>query len=105
MPRCELTGQRPVNRNRVSHSNIKTKAQAWPNVQNKRVFSRVLGQMVRLKMGTHALKAMEHQGGFDQFILKQTDKDLSAKALEIKHRIQRKMRAKKATPAQKGAPK
>ncbi|MEI7974013.1 MAG: 50S ribosomal protein L28 [Bdellovibrio sp.] len=95
MPRCELTGQRPVNRNRVSHSNVKTKAQAWPNVQSKRVLSRVLGQMIRLKIGTHAIKSMEHQGGFDAYLLNLKEEALSPKALEIKRRIQRKMRSKK----------
>lgn len=93
MARCELTGKRPRNRNRVSHSNIKTKAQAWPNVQSKRMFSRVLGQMVRLKLGASTIKSIEHQGGLDVFLLNQKEILLSPKALDVKRRIQRKMKA------------
>ena len=33
MPQCELTGKKPVVKNLVSHSNIKTKSRALPNVR------------------------------------------------------------------------
>ncbi len=96
MSRCELTGKGPVVKNLVSHSNIKTKSIAQPNVQKKRIFSRVLNQMVRLQIATSALRDMEHTGGFDKFILNQDDKVLSKRALDVKNRIRRKMSAKKA---------
>jgi large subunit ribosomal protein L28 len=95
MSRCEVTGKSPVVKNLVSHSNIKTKSTAQPNVQKKRIFSRVLNQMVRLQIATSALRDMEHMGGFDTFILNQDDKVLSKRALEVKNRIRRKMSAKK----------
>ena len=95
MSRCELTGKSPVVKNLVSHSNIKTKTIAQPNVQKKRMFSRVLNQMVRLQVATSAIRDMEHSGGFDSFILNQDDKVLSKRALEVKNRVRRKMNAKK----------
>jgi large subunit ribosomal protein L28 len=95
MSRCELTGKGPVVKNLVSHSNIKTKSIAQPNVQKKRIFSRVLNQMVRLQVATSAIRDMEHTGGFDKFILNQDDKVLSKRALDVKNRIRRKMTAKK----------
>lgn len=95
MSRCELTGKSPVVKNLVSHSNIKTKSTAQPNVQKKRMFSRVLNQMVRLQIATSAIRDMEHSGGFDSFILNQDDKVLSKRALDVKNRIRRKMNAKK----------
>jgi len=95
MSRCELTGKGPVVKNLVSHSNIKTKSTAQPNVQKKRIFSRVLNQMVRLQIATSAIRDMEHSGGFDTFILNQDDKVLSKRALDVKNRIRRKMMAKK----------
>lgn len=95
MSRCELTGKSPVVKNLVSHSNIKTKSTAQPNVQKKRIFSRVLNQMVRLQVATSAIRDMEHGGGFDSFILNQDDKVLSKRALDVKNRIRRKMNAKK----------
>lgn len=94
MSRCELTGKGPVVKNLVSHSNIKTKSIAQPNVQKKRIFSRVLNQMVRLQVATSTIRDMEHVGGFDSFILGQNDGMLSKKALEVKCRIRRKMKAK-----------
>ncbi len=95
MSRCELTGKSPVVKNRVSHSNIKTKSTALPNVQKKRIFSRTLNAMVRLQVATSAIRDMEHTGGFDKFILNQDDSVLSKRALDVKNRIRRKMTTKK----------
>lgn len=91
MSRCELTGRGPVVKNLVSHSNIKTKTIAQPNVQQKRIFSRTLNQMVSLKISTHSIRSMEHKGGFDTYILQQKDGSLSTRALEVKKRIMRKI--------------
>jgi large subunit ribosomal protein L28 len=99
MSRCELTGKSPVVKNLVSHSNIKTKSIAMPNVQRKRIFSRTLNQMVRLYVATSTIRDMEHGGGFDTFVLNQDDKVLSKRAMDIKGRIRRKMKAKKTTTA------
>ncbi len=98
MSRCELTGKSPVVKNLVSHSNIKTKSTAMPNVQRKRIFSKSLNRMVRLYMATSAIRDMEHIGGFDQFILSQSDSILSQRALVVKSSIKRKLNksAKKA---------
>jgi large subunit ribosomal protein L28 len=101
MSRCELTGKGPVVKNLVSHSNIKTKSIAQPNVQKKRIFSKVLNQMVRLQVATSAIRDMEHMGGFDMFILNQEDKVLSKRALDVKNRIRRKMTTKKKAKASK----
>ncbi len=95
MSRCELTGKGPVVKNLVSHSNIKTKSIAQPNVQKKRVFSRSLNEMVRLQIATSALRDMEHMGGFDSFILNQDDKGLSKRALAVKLKIKKKIGSSK----------
>lgn len=99
MSRCELTGKGPVVKCLVSHSNIKTKSTAQPNVQRKRLYSRVLNQMVRLQIASSAIRDMEHMGGFDMFILNQNVKSLSMRAREIQLRIRRKMTKKKSTAA------
>lgn len=101
MSRCELTGKGPEVKNLVSHSNIKTKSTAFPNVQQKRIFSRTLNQMVNLKMATSTIRTMENRGGFDTFILNQPDGILSKRALTIKKRLQRKMRSKAAKGTKK----
>lgn len=94
MSRCELTGKSAVVKNLVSHSNIKTKSRALPNVQKKRIFSRVLNQMVRLQVATSAIRDMEHMGGFDNFLLQAGDESLSKRALAVKNRIKKKINSK-----------
>lgn len=99
MSRCELTGKSPVVKNKVSHSNIKTKSTAKPNVQKKRLFSKVLNQFVRLQISTGALRDIEHMGGFDVFLLRQAPEKLSKRALEARAMIMAKMKAKKTVAA------
>ncbi len=94
MSQCELTGKKPVVKNLVSHSNIKTKYKAQPNIQNKRIFSRILNQMVRLNMAASALRSMENNGGIDNYILSLETKPMSKRALAVRSRILAKMKKK-----------
>ncbi len=101
MARCEITGKSPVVKNLVSHSNIKTKFMAIPNVQKKRMYSSALGAYVTLRVATSTIKSFEHSGGFDKFILNQEEDVMSSRALTVKRRIARKIKAKKAAAAKK----
>jgi large subunit ribosomal protein L28 len=92
MPRCELTGKSPEVKNLVSHSNIKTKSVALPNVQQKRVFSQLLGQMINLKLAASTIRSIDHMGSVDKFILNQPESKLSKRALTLKTRMLRKLR-------------
>ena len=96
MSRCELTGKSPVVKNLVSHSNIKTKSKSLPNVQKKRLFSKVLNEYIQLQIAASALKDMEHMGGFDTFILRQKPSKLSVRATRARARIMKKMKTKKS---------
>ena len=58
MARCNVSGRRWMNGNKVSHSNIKTKKRWNPNIQSKRVFDVETGRWVRLKISTSALKTL-----------------------------------------------
>lgn len=105
MPRCELTGKAPQVKNLVSHSNIKTKSIALPNVQQKRLFSGLLGQMVSLKLASSTIRSIDHVGSFDKFILNQPDNVLSKRALTLKTRMLRRLRgqgSKKKAGAKNG---
>jgi large subunit ribosomal protein L28 len=99
MSRCELTGKSPVVKNLVSHSNIKTKTIAQPNIQKKRVFSQALGGLVTLRIATSAIRDIDHVGGLDKYILGRDEAKLSKRALAVKNRIQNKISAKKKKPA------
>lgn len=92
MPRCELSGKTPEVKNRVSHSNIKTKSVALPNVHQKRLFSLLLNEMVSLKLAASTIRSIDHMGSFDKFVLNQPDGQLSKRALTLKVRMLRKLR-------------
>ncbi len=96
MSRCELTGKGPVVINLVSHSNIKTKSRSLPNVQKKRLYSSALDEMVSLRVAVSAIRDLEHCGGFDKFILRQEEKNLSPRALSVRNRILKLLRTSKA---------
>ncbi len=97
---CELTGKRPVVKNLVSHSNIKTKKTAQPNIQRRRLFSPALGEFVVLRVAASAIRDIDHVGGVDRFLLRQDLGKLSPRALDVRRRIERKLsRNKKASAA------
>ena len=95
MAKCELSGKTPVAKNLVSHSNIKTKSRAFPNIQSKRFFSHQLGGFFKFKVTASVVKHIDKLGGFDIFIMKQKDKNLSLKALKVKRKIFKKTQNKK----------
>ena len=100
MPHCELTGKGPVVKNLVSHSNIKTKSRAFPNIQRKKFFSFQLNKYVRLKVAVSTIRDIDKTGDFDVFIVRQPDRVLSPRALEVKKKILKKA----SRPAVKKAP-
>jgi large subunit ribosomal protein L28 len=88
--RCELTAKGPQVGHKVSHSNIKTKRRFLPNLCNVTFISDVLGQNVRLRVSTNAIKSVDHNGGLDAFLMKAPAGNLSPRALELKRAIQKK---------------
>ncbi|GLJ17207.1 hypothetical protein SUGI_0297980 [Cryptomeria japonica] len=48
----------------------KTKRTWKPNVQNKRLFSLILDQFIRVKVTTHAIRCIDKAGGIDEYLLK-----------------------------------
>jgi large subunit ribosomal protein L28 len=101
MPRCELTGKAPEVKNLVSHSNIKTKSVALPNVQQKRLFSQLLGHMVNLKLATSTIRSIDHVGSLDKFVLNSPDSRLTKRAQTLKTRMLRKLRGQSGSKSKK----
>jgi large subunit ribosomal protein L28 len=93
---CELTGKKPIVKNLVSHSNIKTKYKVQPNIQTKRLYSPTLKGFVCLKVATSTIRSIEHAGGFDAFILQQDPAKLSMRALKVFNKIKSKNKPKVA---------
>jgi large subunit ribosomal protein L28 len=83
---CELSGKGVQYGHKVSHSNHKTKRRFLPNLNMVTLISDILQKSVRLR----ALRTVEHRGGLDAFLVKQSDADLSRDALSIKREIEKK---------------
>jgi large subunit ribosomal protein L28 len=96
--RCELTGKAVQSGNKVSHSNRKTRTRFLPNLCQVTLISDTLGRSVRLRVAAAALRSVEHRGGLDNFLVKQSDGDLSSDAVALKREIVRK-RAEAAAAA------
>src|SRR3982750_4942412 len=87
---AKRTPKAPVVGHKVSHSNIKTKRRFLPNLCNVTFISDALGRNVRLRVSTNAIKSVDHNGGFDAYMLKANAAALSPRALELKRAIQKK---------------
>ena len=88
---CELTGKgRQVGHN-VSHANNKTKRTFLPNLQNVTLMSESLERSVRLRVSTHSLRSVEHNGGLDNWLVKTSDTDLSLRARRLKRDVVKKL--------------
>ena len=96
--RCELTGKAVQSGNKVSHSNRKTRTRFLPNLCQVTLISDALGRSVRLRVAAAALRSVEHRGGLDNFLVKQSDGDLSSDAVALKREILEK-RAEAAAAA------
>jgi len=94
--RCELTGKGVLRGHHVSHANNKTRRTYEPNLCEVTLSSDVLGRSFRLRVSAHALRSVDHRGGFDAFLEKQADDTLSARALRIKREVRKAQAAQKA---------
>jgi len=91
--RCELTGKAVQAGNNVSHANNKTRRRFLPNLNQVTLISDALGQSVRLRITSYALRSVEHRGGLDAFLMKSRDADLSIRARRLKQTIAKKLEA------------
>ena len=91
--RCELTGKAVQAGNNVSHANNKSRRRFLPNLSEVTLTSDALGQSVRLRITSHALRSVEHRGGLDSFLAKASDADLSVRARRLKRTIAKRVAA------------
>ncbi|MCB1495579.1 MAG: 50S ribosomal protein L28 [Bauldia sp.] len=94
--RCELTGKAVQTGNNVSHANNKTRRRFLPNLNQVTLMSDALGQRVRLKISSKALRSVEHRGGLDKFLLASRDSELSLHARRIKRQVEKRVAAEQA---------
>lgn len=94
--RCEVTGKGVQSGNNVSHANNKTRRRFLPNLKVVTLISEALGRDVRLRVSSHGLRSVEHNGGIDNWLIKTNDELLSDDARVIKRKIKKALAAKAA---------
>jgi len=93
---CELTGKSVMSGNNVSHALNRTRRKFLPNLTKTTLLSDVLGSSVKMRISTHALRTVEHNGGLDSFLVKASDVNLSLRARRLKKLIKKKIAEKAA---------
>lgn len=88
--RCEITGVGVATGNNVSHAVNKTRRRFTPNLQSTRLLSEVLGEQVRLRVTSSALRTIDKKGGLDAFLLSTPNRKLPEEARRLKRRIERR---------------
>lgn len=88
--RCIVTGKGVQAGNNVSHANNRTRRRFLPNLQTASLQSDVLGESVRMRITTSALRTIEKNGGLDAWLLGTSNVKLSPEARKLKRRIVKK---------------
>ena len=88
--RCIVTGKGVQTGNNVSHANNRTRRRYLPNLQNVSLQSDVLGEAVRMRITTSALRTLEKNGGLDAWLLGTSNVKLTTEARKLKRRIVKK---------------
>lgn len=94
--RCEISGKGVLTGNNVSHANNRSRRRFLPNLQQTSLMSDALGKMVRLRLTTHAIRSIEHNGGLDAYLMKAKNAQLGVDARVLKRRIEKAAAAKAA---------
>ncbi len=94
--RCQITGKGVLSGNNVSHANNKSRRRFLPNMQETSMLSDILGTSVHMRMSTHGIRTVEHNGGIDAFLLSTPNRRLPLEAMTVKRRILRAQAKKQA---------
>ncbi|KAI1692428.1 ribosomal l28 family domain-containing protein [Ditylenchus destructor] len=76
--------------NEVTKSLCPDQADFSANLQNVTLMSEALERSIRLRVSTHGLRSVEHNGGLDNWLLKTSDEKLSLKARRLKREVAKK---------------
>jgi len=86
-----MTGKGVMAGNNVSHAHNKTRRRFLPNLQVTSLLSDALGEVVRLRLSTRAIRTIEHKGGLDRYLMDTSDSKLPEEALALKRKVKKAM--------------
>lgn len=84
---CAITGKKPMSGHNVSHANNKTKRRFDVNLQTVSLYSEKLKRSVSLRVTSHGLRTIEHNGGIDAFVLATPASRLSMPLRKLKKQM------------------
>lgn len=88
--RCEILGKGVMSGNNVSHAVNRTRRRFLPNLQSTALVSDILGEGVRLRICTKAMRTIDFKGGLDAYLLGTPNRKLTDEAIKVKKRILKK---------------
>ena len=81
---CEISGKSVMSGNNVSHAKNRTRRKFLPNLQNVKLYSKILDKFISMKVCVRSLKTIEKNGGLDNFLTKSRNRVLAPEAQAIK---------------------
>ena len=84
---CEISGKSVMSGNNVSHAKNKTRRKFIPNLQNVKLFSKILNKFINMKISVRALRTVEKNGGLDEYLTKTSNRVLAPEAIVLKKPI------------------
>lgn len=92
---CQVTGKKRQIGHKVSHANNKTKRVFNTNLRTVRMFSESLQRYVAMKVSANGQRTIEHNGGFDAWLLSQTPSKLTTTLRKVREQVQEAAKAAK----------
>ena len=81
---CEISGKSVMSGNNVSHAKNRTRRKFLPNLQNVKLYSKILDAFISMRICVRSLKTVEKNGGLDNYLMKSNNRDLAPEAQAIK---------------------
>ena len=84
---CEISGKSVMSGNNVSDAKNRTRRKFLPNLQNVKLYSKILDKFISMKVCVRSLKTVEKNGGLDNYLMKSSNRVLAPEAQVIKKTI------------------
>jgi large subunit ribosomal protein L28 len=88
--RCDISGKGVMTGNNVSHAMNHSRRRFLPNLHVVRLQSDILGEQIRMRLSTRAVRTIDKKGGIDEFLLGTPDRKLTSEAKKLKRRIEKR---------------
>ena len=91
--RCDISGTGVMSGNNVSHAMNHSRRRFLPNLQVVHLQSDILGERIRMRLTTRAMRTVDKKGGIDEFLLNTPARKLTDEAKKLKRRIVKRQAA------------